>query len=261
MMRRDVARTVVISGGGTGIGLATAEAFAREGDRVLIAGRRPEVLAAAAERVASAAPGAPAVTAVAADLADPEQVERLAFRVEAELRRVDVLVNNAGGNADLQPPPHGRAPGLAGVAESWLANLRANVLTAVLLTEALRDLLTSPGGRVMMLSSIAAYRGSGASSYGPAKAALHPFAYSLAAALGPLGITVNVVAPGFVDETEFFGGGPSAGRRATLVGETHTGRAGSPADVAETIRWLASEGAGHVTAQVIQVNGGAERGR
>jgi 3-oxoacyl-[acyl-carrier protein] reductase len=74
-------------------------------------------------------------------------------------------------------------------------------------------------------------------------------------------VTVNVVAPGFVDDTEFFAGGLGAGRRETLVGETHTGRAGSPADIAATIRWLASPAAGHVTAQVIQVNGGAERGR
>jgi 3-oxoacyl-[acyl-carrier protein] reductase len=159
---RDDGRSVVVSGGGTGIGLAAAEAFARDGDRVLITGRRPDVLAAAAERIGARVPSAPAVTAVTADLADPEQVERLAFRVEAELRRVDVLVNNAGGNADLHPAAGGRRPGLAGVADSWLANLRANVLTAVLLTEALRDLLTSPGGRVIFVSSIAAYRGSGA---------------------------------------------------------------------------------------------------
>ncbi len=252
-------RTVVISGGGTGIGRATAELLARDGERVLIVGRRAEVLARTAAEIGAAVPTAPAVETAAADLADPGQVEQLGARIAGELGRVDVLVNCAGGNVDLRtaaPPPNG----LAGTAESWTGNLRANVLTTVLLTEALRDVLTSPGGRVVLISSIAAYRGSGGSSYGPAKAALHPYAFDLAAALGPRGITVNVVAPGFIGDTEFFGDALSPRRREALIAQTHTGRPGSPSDVASTIRWLASEAASHVTAQVIQVNGGAERG-
>ncbi|MEU8171588.1 SDR family oxidoreductase [Microbispora hainanensis] len=72
---------------------------------------------------------------------------------------------------------------------------------------------------------------------------------------------MNVVAPGFIDDTEFFRGTMDDERRAMLVGQTCTGRAGSPQDVAETVHWLASPGGGHVTAQIIQVNGGAERGR
>jgi len=177
-------RTVVISGGGTGIGRATAELLARDGERVLIVGRRAEVLARTAAEIGAAVPTAPAVETAAADLADPGQVEQLGARIAGELGRVDVLVNCAGGNVDLRtaaPPPNG----LAGTAESWTGNLRANVLTTVLLTEALRDVLTSPGGRVVLISSIAAYRGSGGSSYGPAKAALHPYAFDLAAGPRP----------------------------------------------------------------------------
>lgn len=113
----------------------------------------------------------------------------------------------------------------------------------------------------MFISSVAALRGSRGTSYGPMKAALHPYAFDLAAALGPRGITVNVVAPGYIEDTEFFGGSMSDERRAALVAQTHTGRAGTPGDVAETVHWLASPGAGHVTAQIVQVNGGAERGR
>jgi 3-oxoacyl-[acyl-carrier protein] reductase len=252
-------RSVVVTGGGTGIGRATALALARDGERVMIVGRRPDVLRRAAAEIAAAAPEAPPVVTAAADLADPAQVERLRSRVAGELAPVGVLVHAAGGNTDLRPPA--AAPdGLAGIAGRWLDNLRQNVLTAVLATEALRDLLASPGGRIVLVSSIAAYRGSGGGSYGAAKAALHPYAFDLAAALGPRGVTVNVVAPGFVAGTEFFGDALTPQRREALVAQTHTGRPGAPEDVAETIRWLASDAAGHVTAQILQVNGGAERG-
>ena len=186
-------RTVVVSGGGTGIGRAVAAAFAADGGNVLV--------------------------------------------------------------SEAAPPE-----GLAGVAWQWEGNFRANTLTAVLLTEALREHLASPGGRVLLMSSIAAYRGSGSGSYAGSKAALHPYAFDLAAQLGPRGITVNVVAPGYIEDTGFFGGRLSDERRDTLIGQTHTGRAGTPEDVAETVRWLASAGAGHITAQIVQVNGGAERG-
>jgi 3-oxoacyl-[acyl-carrier protein] reductase len=71
---------------------------------------------------------------------------------------------------------------------------------------------------------------------------------------------VNVVAPGYVEDTGFFGGPLEDERRARLVAETATGRAGIPGDVAATLHWLASPAAGHVTSQIVQVNGGAERG-
>ena len=82
----------------------------------------------------------------------------------------------------------------------------------------------------------------------------------LARRLGHRGITVNVVAPGYIEDTDFFGGGMSEERRGQLVAETSTGRAGEPGDVAATLHWLASPAAGHITSQIIQVNGGAERG-
>ncbi len=113
---------------------------------------------------------------------------------------------------------------------------------------------------MLFLSSIAAYRGSGTGAYAAAKAGLHPYAHDLARELGPRGITVNVVAPGYVEDTEFFGDTMDDARRQRLVADTSTGRAGIPGDVAGTLHWLASPAAGHITSQVIQVNGGAERG-
>jgi 3-oxoacyl-[acyl-carrier protein] reductase len=245
-----MARNVVISGGGSGIGLAAAQAFAADGDRVLLLGRRAEVLEKA---------GVPGALRYAADLSDPHSVRGVAEFVGDELGTVDVLVHSAGGAGNLEPKVETEDP-LEAVAHNWTVNFRLNTLTSALLTEALRERLASPGGRVLFLSSIAAYRGSGSGAYAASKAALHPYAYDLARELGPRGITVNVVAPGYVEDTGFFGGEIEQARRERLVAETSTGRAGTPGDVAGTLHWLASPSAGHITAQVIQVNGGAERG-
>ncbi|MFD8811397.1 SDR family NAD(P)-dependent oxidoreductase, partial [Streptomyces sp. NPDC059627] len=145
-------------------------------------------------------------------------------------------------------------------ARVWTGNFRQNTLSSVLLTEALKDRLADPGGRVLFISSIAAFRGSGSGSYAASKAALHPYAHDLARELGPRGVTVNVIAPGYIEDTDFFGGPVAQARREQLVAETSTGRAGIPGDVAATLHWLASPAAGHITSQIIQVNGGAERG-
>jgi len=244
-------RNVVISGGGTGIGLAAARAFAADGDQVLLLGRRAEVLEKA---------GVPGALAFAADLAEPAEVRRVAAFVERELGTVDVLIHSAGGTGQLEPPADSEDP-LDRVAHNWTVNFRINTLTAALLTEALKDRLASPGGRVLFVSSIAAYRGSGSGAYAGAKAALHPYAHDLARELGPRGITANVVAPGYIEDTEFFGPQIDPARRERLVGDTLNKRAGTPGDVAVTLHWLASMAAGHVTSQVVQVNGGAERGQ
>ncbi|MFF4584519.1 SDR family NAD(P)-dependent oxidoreductase [Streptomyces sp. NPDC001388] len=245
-----MARNVVISGGGTGIGLAAAHAFAADGDRVLLLGRRAEVLEKA---------GVDGALTYAADLGEPEDVRGVARFVAAEFGTVDVLVHSAGGTGQLEPAAGSEDP-LDRVAHLWTVNFRINTLSAALLTEALKDRLASPGGRVLFVSSIAAYRGSGSGAYGGAKAALHPYARDLARELGPRGITANVVAPGYVEDTGFFGEAIDPARRERLIGETFTGRAGTPGDVAATLHWLASPAAGHITSQVIQVNGGAERG-
>ncbi|WP_419996454.1 SDR family NAD(P)-dependent oxidoreductase [Streptomyces boninensis] len=247
-------RTIVISGGGTGIGLAAAELFAQGGDTPVLIGRRADVL----ERAAGKVPGA---VVCAADLAEPAGARRVAAFVEERFGSVDVVVNSAGGNGLLEPAAGAEgADPLDVVAHDWATNFRINVLTAALLTEALKAQIAD-GGSVLFLSSIAAYRGSGSGAYAAAKAALHPYAHDLARQLGPRRITVNLVAPGYTEGTEFFGDGIPEERRQQRIGETVTGRAGSTADIAETLRWLASPAAQHVTSQVIQVNGGAERGR
>jgi 3-oxoacyl-[acyl-carrier protein] reductase len=113
---------------------------------------------------------------------------------------------------------------------------------------------------VISISSIAALRGGGG-AYSAAKAAIHGWSLDLAADLGPDGITVNVVAPGYVADTEFFGDRATPEAHAKRVGQTLVNRAGAPEDIAAAIRYLASPDAGYVTGQIVQVNGGALLGR
>jgi 3-oxoacyl-[acyl-carrier protein] reductase len=244
-------RRAVVTGGGTGIGRAVAARLAADGDEVVIVGRRAEVLAAAAEQI-NATVGERRVTTARADLADPAQVEPLA----AQLGVVDVLVNNAGGNFGATA---GDSAGLADTAAAWEADFRGNVLTSVLLTQALLPSLARPGGRIVTISSIAALRGPG--SYGAGKAALHAWSAGLATALAAEGITVNVVAPGFVPDTEFWDGRRTDEIVASRVAQIPMGRAGTPTEVAAAVAHLASPDAGWTTGQILQVNGGTLLGR
>lgn len=254
-------QVVVVSGGGTGIGYATAKYFAERQAQVVIIGRRRGALDAAVDAIRRHAPQAPNVGKIAADLAEADQVMAVHTELVERFDAVDVLVNAAGGHVFRQAPPDAYSDDLAGVARRWTDNFRINTLSAALLTEAMLPLMRAPGGRIVFLSSIAAYRGSGEGSYGAAKAALHPYCFDLAKVLGPRGITVNVIAPGYVADTEFFGAAMNDELHMAKIKETMNHRAGAPDDIAATVGWLASPEAAHVTAQIVQVNGGAERGR
>lgn len=241
------ARLVVVSGGGTGIGRAIAGAFARHGDDVLILGRREEPLREAAEALGKEA-GREAVRWLRADLRSPAEVAGVAERIAEAGRPVDVLVNNAGGNYAPAEPYD-----LDGVRDAWLANVEGNVLPVVLLSHALLPQLRRGGGRIVTISSIAASRGP--ATYGGAKAALHVWSRHLAGELAPEGITANIIAPGYVADTEFYGERMNPEFHAGRAGQAPMNRGAEPAEVADLVLCLAS--AGFVTGEVIGVDGGA----
>lgn len=229
-------RTAVVTGGGTGIGAAVARRLAADGDDVVIVGRRREVL----ERTAAGA-----MRVEVADLREPDEVEALADRLGA----VDVLVLNAGGSLEAD------GPGLASTARLWSEEFRLNVLTTVLLGEALLPAMPRPGGRIVAMSSVAALRGAG--SYGAAKAAINSWVTGTAAAVAADGITVNAVAPGFVPDTEFWGGRLDDAEYARRLARVPMGRPGTVEEIAAAVAYLTSPDAGWTTGQVLGVHGGA----
>lgn len=249
----DMTRRIIVTGGGTGIGRAVATRFLPEHPELILIGRREQPLKDAADTLRRADPQT-SVTTLTCDLMDPDAVQRLAD-ILIEGAPIDVLVANAGGNFGLAKGD------LHQVAANWRADFDGNVLPTVLLTEALVDHFARPGGRIVAMSSIAALRGS--SSYGGAKAAIDAWALWMAGRLAKDGISVNVVAPGFVPDTDFW--------RARIesdpdiftdrIAPIPMGRPGTPQEIAAAVCYLADPDAGWTTGQILQVNGGTLLGR
>ena len=240
---------VVVSGAGTGIGRAVARRLAGDGFHVLAVGRRREPLERLAKELA------PHLDVASADLATVAGATSVAESVRAAERGCAGVVAAAGGVS-----PH-RADGLDGVRQDWLASFGSNVLTAVLLVEAVREEIERSGGRVVLLSSVAAMRGSGGGAYGAVKAALHGFAFDLARELGATTLAVPPCAPGFVPDTEFWAGRLTGDSRRERAAQTLVGREGTPEEVASLISWLLGPDGGWMTGQVLSPNGGVVLGR
>ena len=244
-------KRAIVTGGGTGIGRACASWLAGDGYEVVIVGRRLEVLSDTAAELNNKL-GDARVFAEPCDLEDPAAVGGLAERLEPG-PSIDVLVNNAGGVS------LGSADTLDELATGWRRDFDNNVLTTVLVTEALLPKLTRPGARIVAMSSVAAFRGAG--SYGAAKAAINSWVYGMSTALAADGITVNAVAPGFVPDTEFWDSRRSDELIASRTALIPMGRPGTPEEVAEAVAYLASPGADWTTGSILHVNGGAVHAR
>ncbi|MER5541183.1 SDR family oxidoreductase [Streptomyces sp. NPDC002589] len=248
-----MSRLIVVTGASAGIGKATAKRFAENKDKVLLVARGEQRLRRAVEELAASVPGAD-VEPLALDMSEAASADVLRDRIRATGLPVGGLLCCAGS----VPSPGGRE--VTQVLTEWQEAYRSNVLPSVVAVEALIPLMAD-GGSIVLYSSIAAYRGSsGTGGYGAAKAALHSYVHVLATRLGPRGISVNAIAPGYVAGTDLFGGGLPAARESRLIRQTALKRAGEPADVAELGLYLCSAAGGYVTSQILQINGGALHG-
>jgi 3-oxoacyl-[acyl-carrier protein] reductase len=241
-------KIVLITGPARGIGAATARLLAAAGADVVIGYRSR---AADAEAVADELRrGGRRAFAVAADLAARPGVEALFSGAVRELGGLDIFVGNAG------VWPAEEVPVAEMDDERWLRTIRENV-DGMFYASRLAARLIGGGGRIVLVSSTAAQRGEALhADYAASKGAMISFVKSLAVELAPRDVTVNCVAPGWVD-TEMvalpFGGGG----RARIEAAIPLGRVASPADVAGPIAFLCSALARHVTGEVLNVNGGS----
>ncbi len=228
---------VLVTGGNRGIGAAIAEAFKDAGDRVAVTSRQGEV---------------PGYLSVPCDVTSTEEVDAAFSTVEAELGPVEVLVANAGITADGLL--------LSMKEEAWAAVLDTNLTGAFRVAKrATSKMIRARRGRIILVSSVVALTGSaGQTNYAASKAGLVGFARSLAREIGGRGVTVNVVAPGFV-ESDMTAALPEA-RRSEILDAVPLKRMATPGEVASSVVWLASAQAGYVTGAVIPVDGGLGMG-
>jgi 3-oxoacyl-[acyl-carrier protein] reductase len=242
-------RVAIVTGGGTGIGAACALALADSCSNLVLVGRRPDRLESVAAQLA-VSHATVAVTCRSVDVTDVDAVGAFCASMQEEHGTIDVLVNNAGS-----PQPR-IAGGLRDVAAAWESTWRANTLSAVLMTEGLKEHLARPGGRIVMIGSFAAELGTGSPAYASAKGALATYAVTLMRELGAVGITTNVVAPGYTQGTELLEGRITPERHERLLEGNASRRPGSPDEIASLVAYLASPLAGFVNGQTIIANGG-----
>jgi 3-oxoacyl-[acyl-carrier protein] reductase len=237
-------RVVLVTGGASGIGRGIVEAFAAAGARVALSyATSGEAAAALAARLGA--------LALPADLTAPDGARDLVAAVRQRLGPVEILVANAGGL--LQ-----RTPVVECDLALWNQAIALNLTSVFLSCKAvLPDMLAAGRGCIITVSSLAGHDGggTGASHYGAAKGGVITFTKALAKEVGPQGIRVNGIAPGLI-ATRFHDTFSTAeGRRAT-VERTPLRREGTPADVAGAALFLASDQAGFIAGETIEVNGG-----
>jgi 3-oxoacyl-[acyl-carrier protein] reductase len=250
-MAQALERVAVVTGGARGIGAATAERLATDGLAVAVVDLDE---AACADTVASITAVGGRAIAVGADVSDRTQVEAAVARIAAELGPPQVLVNNAGVTRDNLL--------FKMTDEDWDAVLGVHLRGAFLCSRAVQSYMVDRRwGRIVNLSSTSALGNRGQANYATAKAGLQGLTKTLAIELGPFGVTVNAVAPGFI-VTEMTAA--TAARvgvdfeqfQQAAAEQTPVRRVGQPIDVAHAISFFVSEGASFVSGQVIYVAGG-----
>ncbi|TAL83417.1 MAG: 3-oxoacyl-[acyl-carrier-protein] reductase [Beijerinckiaceae bacterium] len=235
-------KTALVTGASGGIGGATARALHRQGATVAISGTRLEALEALAAELSSR------VHILPCDLADPAQVEKLTPAAEAAMGSLDILVNNAGLTRDnlfmrLKD-------------EDWDLVLAVNLTAAFRLNRAaMKGMLKRRYGRIIGITSIVGVTGNaGQGNYAASKAGMIGMSKSLAAEVAARNVTVNCVAPGFIETpmTDVL----NEKQKAAILTNVPMGRLGNGDDIAAAVVYLASAEAAYVTGQTLHVNGG-----
>jgi NAD(P)-dependent dehydrogenase (short-subunit alcohol dehydrogenase family) len=243
-------RTAIVTGGGSGIGLAISERLASEGVAAAVFDRDGGSAEAAAAKIVASGGTAIGVTV---DVTDRSQIDAGVAEVRARIGRPTILVNNAG----LQ----GFDPFLSISADKWNQILAVNLTGTFNCCQAVvPDMIEAGWGRIVNISSSSAQRGQPLMThYVSSKAGVIGLTKALALELGPRGITVNTIPPGFIDTPML-----RASERQGFLGEgverhasqTPVRRVGRPEDIAATCAFLVRDEAGYITGQVIGVNGG-----
>jgi 3-oxoacyl-[acyl-carrier protein] reductase len=240
MLNGDIA---LVTGATRGIGAAIAERLARDGARVI--GTATTVDGAARISAALASSGG---RGVVLDVAKPESIEAVIEDVEGREGAVGILCNNAGITRDTLL--------LRMKDEDWAAVLDTNLASVFRLSKAvLRGMMKARKGRIVSITSVVGLTGNpGQANYAAAKAGILGFTKSLAREVGSRGITVNAVAPGFIDTDMTRALGDT--QRAALNNQIPLGRLGLPADIAAAVAFLCSPDGAYITGETLHVNGG-----
>lgn len=238
-------KAAIVTGGGQGIGRAIALDLAEAGADVVVADINLETAEAAA---AEAAAAGSTPLAFELDVADAENVEALVEKVSEKYGRIDYLINNAGITKD------GLLMRMSD--DAWRAVIDINLTGTYHCSKAvIRVMMKQREGRIVNISSVVGAMGNvGQTNYAASKAGIIGFTRSLAREVAARGITVNAVAPGFI-QTAMTDALPDKARDE-LVNLIPNGRLGTPEDVAYAVRFLVAEEASYITGQVLHVNGG-----
>lgn len=244
-MKTNTSKTVIVTGGGSGIGLAIAQKFVQAGWQTIIVGRDAQKLAAAKESMGSLC------ETVSADLSNLGSIPELVQQITKQFGAIDALVNNAGINMKKEF--------LEVTDTDFQTILTTNVAAVFALSrEVVKGMVQEGGGSIINISSMASQYGlPKVIAYTASKSAIEGMTRAMAVELSPKGIRVNCIAPGFIAtdmSAKALNNDPE--RKAKVLSRTPMGGLGKPSDIGDAALFLASEAAGYITGVVLPVDGG-----